>query len=274
MVTQKRTLGPIETRLLNQLAAGGRIVFSTAEARTALGDRGSKVNKVLYRLAQKGWLLRLEKSKYLLLPLEAGMDGLYSIHEFLIAAYLVEPYAIAYASALSYHALSDLVPDTVLVATTRRKREVVIEELGLRIQFVTIEPHKFFGSRPVIIEDQPVEITTASKTIVDGLDRPDLCGGLVEMVKGLSRYAADLPDWAELTADAMRLGNRTVLKRLGYLAELLDLDLGAWGERWRGEISPGETLLDPRYGRRGPFNGTWQLRLNVDRAQLLSWQRY
>ena len=272
-MTQKRTLGPIETRLLNQLAAAGRLVFSTAEARAFLGDRASKVNKVLYHLTKKGWLLRLEKGKYLLLPLEAGMDGLYTVHEFVIAAHLVEPYAIAYASALSYHTLSDLIPHTVLVATTRRKRELVIDDLGLRFQFVTVASHKLFGTHPMIIEDQPVEITTPSKTVVDGLDRPDLCGGIVELAKGLSRYAADDPDWAELTSDALRLNNRTVLKRLGYLAELLGLETGPWKERWRSEISPGETLLDPRYGRRGLFHGAWHLRLNVDNAQLLAWRR-
>lgn len=273
-MTQKRTLGPTESCLLNRLAADGRIVFSTAEARAALGDRSQNINKLLYHLTCKRWLLRLEKGKYLLLPLEAGMEGLYSVHEFVIAAHLVEPYAIAYASALSYHALSDLLPHTVLVATTRRKAKVTIKELGLTCQFVTVTSHKFFGFQSVTIEDQPVQITTPAKTLIDGLDRPDLCGGIVELAKGLKRHAADAPDWAQLTADARQLGNRTVFKRLGYLAELLGLEVGEWADRWRAEISPGETLLDPRYGRRGSYHAAWNLRLNVDKEQLIEWQRH
>ena len=35
-MTQERTLGPIETRLLNQLAADGHIIISTDQARMAL----------------------------------------------------------------------------------------------------------------------------------------------------------------------------------------------------------------------------------------------
>lgn len=272
MVTQKRTLGPTETRLLNRLAAGGQIIFSSEQARTALENGNQDVNKLLYHLTRKRWLLRLEKAKYLILPLEAGMEGQYSVHEFAIAAHLVQPYAIAYASAMSFHALSDLLPHTVFVATTRRKAPVTIEELGLRFQFITLAPHKFFGFQNVTIEEQPVRITTPSKTLVDGLDRLDLCGGIVELAKGFHRYIAQGGDCGQLTADAQRLGNCTVFKRLGYLAEVLELDIGEWRARWRAEISPGETLLDPRYGRRGPYHSGWRLRLNVDEEQLLEWQ--
>ncbi|MBN1137319.1 MAG: hypothetical protein JXM73_12090 [Anaerolineae bacterium] len=274
MMAQKRTLGPTETLLLNRLAAAGQIIFSTAQARAALGNGGQDVNKLLYHLARKRWLLRLEKGKYLLLPLEAGMEGQYSVHEFAIAAHLVQPYAIAYASALSYHALSDLLPHTVLVATTRRRAEVTIEELGLRFQFITLSTRKFFGSQTLMIEEQPVQITTPSKTLVDGLDRLDLCGGIVELAKGLYRYTTEGGDCAQLTADALRLGNRTVFKRLGYLTEVLGLEIETWQERWRAEVSTGETLLDPRYGRRGPYHAGWNLRLNVEKERLLEWQSY
>ena len=274
MMTQTRTLGPTETRLLNRLAADGHVVFSTEQARAALGNGRRDVDKLLRQLAVKRWLLRLEKGKYLILPLEAGMEGLYSAHEFVIAAHLVQPYAIAYASALSFHGLSDLLPQAVLVATTRRKTDVVITELGLRFRFITITSRKFFGAQAVTIEDQPVQITTPAKTLVDGLDHPDLCGGIVELAKGLSRYAQDDADWAQLTADARRLGNRTVFKRLGYLAEVLGLGADEWVGRWRTEMSPGETLLDPRYGRAGPYHAGWNLRLNVAKEQLVEWRRH
>lgn len=273
MMTRKRTLGPTETRLLNRLAADGHVVFSTAQARAALNGEGRHVNKLLHRLTQKRWLLRLEKGKYLLLPLEAGMEGLYGPHEFIIAAHLVEPYAVAYASAFSFYGFSDLLPHTVFVATTRRKAPLTVDELGLRFRFVTLTPHKLFSIHTVIIEDHPVRITTPSKTLVDGLDRPDLCGGIVELVKGVLHYAEDYADWEELTADAIRLGNRTVFKRLGYLTEVTEVEVGEWLDRWRTEISTGETLLDPRYGDRGRYDSDWNLRLNVSEDQLLEWQR-
>ena len=274
MMTKERTLGPTETRLLNRLAADGKVVFSTDQARAALKGPDQNVNKILYRLTHKRWVLRLERGKYLLLPLEAGTDGAYTVHEFVIAAHLVEPYAIAYASAFSFHDLFDLLPQTVFVATTSRKDDVVVQELGLRFRFVTLTPHKFFGFQAITIEEHPVQITRPSKTLVDGLDRPDLCGGVVEMTKAIQRYANQYGDWQQLTTDAQRLRNRTVFKRLGYLVELMGLDLGDWAERWRSQISAGETLLDPRYGRRGPYDSRWNLRLNVSEEQLLEWRHH
>jgi predicted transcriptional regulator of viral defense system len=274
MMTQIRTMGPTEARLLNRLAANGHIIFTTDQARAVLKIDDKDINKVLYQLTRKRWLLRLEKGKYLILPLEAGMEGLYSVHEFVVAAHLVHPYAIAYASALSFHAFSDLVPQAVFVATTRRKSDVTIEELGVRFRFITIRPHKLFGLQAVMIEEQPIQITRPSKTLVDGLDHPELSGGIVELAKGLNRYARAGADWAQLTADARRLGNRTVFKRLGYLSEILELDAGEWAERWRTEMSPGETVLDPRYGRQGSYRTDWNLRVNVPEEQLLEWRRH
>ena len=274
MMTQIRTMGPTEARLLNRLAANGHTIFTTDQARSVLDIDDQVINKILYQLTRKRWLLRLEKGKYLILPLEAGMEGLYSVHEFVIAAHLVHPGAIAYASALSFHELSDLLPRAVLVATTRRKADVTIEKLGVRFRFITIRAHKFFGLQTVRIEDQPIQITRPSKTLVDGLDHPELCGGIVELAKGLSRYVQAGADWAQLTADARRLGNRTVFKRLGYLSEILDLDVGEWAERWRTEMSPGETVLDPRYGRQGSYRTDWNLRVNVSEEQLLEWRRH
>lgn len=260
--------------MLNRLAAAGEVVFSTDEARAALGDGEQNVNKLLYRLTRKRWLLRLEKGKYLLLPLEAGMEGVYSVHEFVIAAHLVDPYAIAYASALTFYGLVDLLPQTVLVATTRRKADIVVDELGLCFRFVTLTSDKFFGLQTVIAEEQPVQITRRSKSLVDGLDRPDLCGGMVEMAKAVCRYARDSADWEQVTSDAWRLGNGTVFKRLGYLVELMQLEVGDWVERWRNLMSAGETLLDPHYGRRGAYHSGWNLRVNISEEQLLEWRRH
>jgi predicted transcriptional regulator of viral defense system len=273
-MTQERTLGATESRLLNHLAAEGQVIFTTAQARAILGKGSQDINKLLHQLTRKRWLLRLEKGKYLLLPLEAGIEGLYSVHEFVIAAHLVQPYCVAYASALSFHALSDVLPRVVFVATTCRKAEVTVEELGLRFRFITLAPQRFFGIQTVTIEEQPVHITTPSKTLVDGLDRPDLCGGIVELAKGIERYSRDGTDWAQLTADAQQLGNRTVFKRLGYLVEVLGLEVGGWLDRWQGEISVGETLLDPRHERRGVYHAKWNLRVNVGEEQLLEWRRH
>ena len=281
MSTQNiRTLTPNESRLLNTLAGEGRIIFTAQEARETLGAQETQTAQLLYRLTRKRWLFRLERGKYLILPLEAGMEGLYTVHEFITAAHLVSPYAIAYASALTFHGLTDQTSPVVFVATPRRRRDVTIPELGLRYHFVTLAPERFFGFQEIQLEEHPVTITDPPRTLVDALDRPEYCGGIVEAAKGLWRYLhtlqADAPhtldaSLEQLTGYAARLGNRAVFKRLGYLSELQNLPVTPYLERWRAEISTGISAVDPQAGPQGDYDTRWGLRLNVAPQTLLEW---
>jgi predicted transcriptional regulator of viral defense system len=66
-----RELGAREAEFLARLAAAGRTLFSTAEAQAWWGDAGYTAN-VLSRLVDQGWLQRLERGLFMLIPLEAG----------------------------------------------------------------------------------------------------------------------------------------------------------------------------------------------------------
>ncbi len=279
MVTQNiRTLTANESRLLNTLAGEGRIIFTAQEARAALGAQEAQTGQLLHHLTRKRWLYRLERGKYLIVPLEAGMEGLYTVHEFIIAAYLVSPYMIAYASALTFHGLTDQTSDTVFVATTRRRQNVSIPELGLRYRFVTLAEEHFFGFQETQIETQIVIMTDPARTLIDALNRPEYCGGIVEAAKGLWRYMHTFEtdtslslnaSLEQLTRYAARLGNRTVFKRLGYLSELQNLPVAHYLEPWRSEISTGMSYLDPKAGPHGDYNTRWGLRINVTPHSLL-----
>lgn len=267
-----RTLSEQESRLLNSLSVEGKRVFASSDARAVFGCERVNVNKLLSRLVQKRWLARLEKGKYLILPLEAGMEGDYTLHEFALAAHLLEPYAIAYWSALHFHGFTEQVLQTVFIASPKGRKDVAVEELGLHCRFVKVKDYKFFGIQPVWLEEHSVNVTDPTKTIVDCLDHPELCGGIVEATKGLYYYAQHREAAPErLTEYAVRMNNRTIFKRLGYLAETLHLLWHNHIEAWRAQISAGFSLLDPRQGHRGPYNTRWNLRLNVDTYRLIEW---
>lgn len=280
MSTQNvRTLSTQETQLLNTLSAAGKTVFTVEDALAAANGHSANLPRLLSGLTRKRWLLRLERGKYLILPLSAGMEGLYTAHEFVLASRLIEPYAIAYWSALHYHGLTEQVPHMVIVISPARRRDVVIPNLGFRCHFVSVAPERFFGHSTVLIDDQPVVITDPVRTVLDCLDRPDLCGGIVEAAKGLAGYArrADAQP-ARLAEYAARLGNQAVVKRLGYLAEQFDIPArfpdGGWSAAmtdWQRGLSAGFARLDPRLPAEGPYDRHWRLRLNVPPEQLLGW---
>jgi predicted transcriptional regulator of viral defense system len=68
-----------------------------------------------------------------LILLEAGPEAQWAEHEYLIATTLVEPYYLAYATALSYYGYSERQPNPVWITTTRRKRPTTIEGLTYRL---------------------------------------------------------------------------------------------------------------------------------------------
>lgn len=146
-----RTLGKRESRLLSSLSAAGYTVFTIEDARAVLDDSDANVRKILHRLSRKRWIRRLQRGKYLILPLAAGPEAQWAEHEYLIAASLVEPYYLAYATALHYYGYSERPLNPVVIATTRRKHPVTIE--GLTYSLVTIslaEPNTLLASLSVV----------------------------------------------------------------------------------------------------------------------------
>jgi predicted transcriptional regulator of viral defense system len=83
---------------------------------------------ILSRMEEKGYIERIEKGKYLIIPL-GSEKGKYTLHEFVIAFYLVEPSAISYWSALHHYGLTEQIPGTVFVQTPARKKKNLMEIL-------------------------------------------------------------------------------------------------------------------------------------------------
>ena len=75
---------------------------------------------MLSRLEKEGWIKRIERGKYLIIPLGREKDK-YTINEFLIGSLLVDPYAIAYWSAMNHYGSTEQIPNTVFIETTSRK---------------------------------------------------------------------------------------------------------------------------------------------------------
>jgi predicted transcriptional regulator of viral defense system len=266
-----RTLGERESRLLSSLSAAGHAVFTIEDARAIFDASDADIRKLLHRLHRKGWIRRLERGKYTVIPLAAGPEAQWAEHEYLIAASLVTPYYLAYATALHYYGYSERPLNQIIIATTRRKRPVTID--GLRYRFVTLTAHKFFGYVPIPLLESTVQMAEREKAIADGFDRPELVGGVLEAAKGLWFGSQEL-DWEKLVAYILRLQNQVAARRLGFWLELLDLG----DERLLSglEGGPGHSYarLEPSGAAGGPRNARWRLIVNVPERQLLEWREH
>ena len=258
-------LGPKEAEFLSRLAGEGRTIFTVEQARRFWGDAAYTTN-VLGRLENKGWLRRLERGTYLIIPLAAGPTRDWSESALVIAPYLIQPVAIAYWSALHYWNMTEQVPRTVFVQSTRRKHRRQIEVLGIPFCFITVVEAKFFGVVKRTLNGEPVYVTNREKTLLDAADRPDLSGGIGQLAQALRTAWADV-DWQRLDEYLTRWGTGSLFKRLGYLVETLELPLPDREEclaRWRHSLSSGIALLEPGRGSTGHIVTRWRLRVNID----------
>lgn len=266
-----RTLSEQESYLLSTLAAQGRTVFTIADARAVLDISDANLRKLLHRLYRKQWIKRLERGRYLLLPLAAGPEPQWAEHEYLIAAALVQPYYLAYATALHYYGYTERRSNSIIVATTRRKRPRAIG--GLTYRFVSLSPSRFFGYAPIPLLGQKVQMAEREKAIADGFDRPNLVGGVLEAAKGLW-FGSDELDWDKLVAYTLRLGNRVAARRLGFWLELLALAQEPLLSRLQVGRGHSYALLEPGGPAEGPRNGRWRVIVNIPEWQLLEWQEH
>ena len=244
--------------LIDQLASSGSI-FTFKDAQKILGANYFVVKVILFRLEKKGWIERIEKGKYMIIPLGAK-KGEYTLNEFIIASILVKPYAIAYWSALNHYGLTEQIPHTVFIQTMARKKKIKIEVFGVEYQIVRIKNEKFFGLRKEWIDETQIKITDKEKTVIDCLDKPQYCGGIVEVAKSLKN---DKYDKNKLSEYAKGIGNSGVIRRLGYLCDYLGIDIN---------ISPVKTrnylYLDPTMPHRGSKNAKWRLIINLGKKVL------
>ena len=251
--------------LVRALSEAGRHVFTVADARKYLSHDAS-LWLALTRLLKTGWIRRLKRGVYLIVPLEAGIARQWTEDVFVIACSLAQPAAVAYWSAMRHWNWTTQVPQTVLVQTTQRKWRYEKTILGVTYRFIPVVPGKFFGVRRERLGAKTFFVTDREKTLLDILDRPDLSGGMPEVLDAVAAASSEI-DWKRLDEYLDRFPNRTVLKRLGILADLLSLDIQDRKTRlarWRGMISAGVTLLDPGGSRTsGRINSGWGIRMNV-----------
>ena len=234
-------------------------IFTIDEAEEAFDVDRASLRVILSRLEDGGWIERVERGKYMVIPLTAR-KGEFTLNEFVIGSELVEPYAVSYWSALNYHGLTEQIPGTVFLQTTSRKKRRELRVFGVRYKIVKILESKFFGVEKVWIDNIAVNITDQEKTIVDCLDHPKYCGGVIEVAKALRNGVFDSDRLSEY---ARRIGNSGVMRRLGYLCGLLGIQIDLPVIDARNYL-----YLDPTMPKDGELDSTWRLVLNVELGEL------
>ncbi len=234
-----------------------------------LGIDTGRARRLLAGLADGGWLARVRRGWYIVVPIEASEPREWREDPWVLAATLFAPGYVGGWSAAEHWGFTDQIFRTIYVVagrTIRPRRQTV---QGTEFIIRTVPERTLFGTRRVWRGQVPVNVSDPHRTVIDVLDIPASGGGALHASEVLEAYfGSEHVDPARLLEYGDRLGRGTVFKRLGYLAErggIADADfVGAC----RSRITAGISRIEPDRPAGGPIVSRWNLRVNV--AQLAS----
>jgi predicted transcriptional regulator of viral defense system len=140
--------------------------------------------------------------------------------------------------------------------------------LGTEYRFVRCKPENFFGyTDHWATKTEKVQVSDLERTIVDGLKQPEYCGGFSEIAKGFWMRREDI-DPGKLVDYALKINVGAVMRRLGFLLELLEMEASRELERLRERLTMTYSILDPVMPAEGKFLARWRLKLNVSPEEI------
>lgn len=257
-------LGEAEREVLSALAALERPAVTADDVVRLLGKKRSAANLLLSRLARKGWLRRLRRGVYAVVPLSSRSGEPVVEQPFAVAMELFAPCYISGWTAAEHWDLTEQIFNAVVVYSAKPQRRALQHIGGVTYRVRHVPEEAIFGTSRIWSGTVAIEMATVHRTLIDVLDAPEMGGGGRQMLEIVQAYWKRRDEDAGTVLDlAARLGRGSIFKRLGFTAERFAQPADAWLEACRAQLSAGVSLLDPSGPRRGPIVSRWRLRINV-----------
>ena len=202
-------------------------------------------SQMAYQLKMDKKIEEIEKGKY---TLPEGSE-----YPYLIASRTVQPSYISFKTALSVY-ITKKVPDTKIyyVATPKRKRPIAFKKYNFR--YITLKPYKFFGFCQLNINGNEVAMAEPEKAIVDCLEETEYGPELIKLRYILKDFLGFI-SIKKLIKYAVRCHNKSLLARLGYLLETLDIDAPIREK----DLPKDYVKFDPAGDRQGKWIARWNI---------------
>jgi predicted transcriptional regulator of viral defense system len=245
-----------KTLLLNYIDEYGQYIFNLLEIENIFGAKYPSVFRAIKSLANDGLLINLQKGLY--------CKPSFS-NQYVLAYYLAPKGAVAYWSALSYYGLSTQFSNTIFVQTPLQIKSKVV--MGIAYQFILVKPNKAMQYEIIGRGNAKFAITSLEKTLVDCFDQMNYSAGWNELIKALYKGKFESQ---KLIAACEAVGNISVIKRLGYLLELMQKPNSKTFIKYaKAKTRQKYSLLDPSSEEGGSYHSKWKLRLNVSESDIL-----
>lgn len=243
-------------------------ILTVQEAAESLGLTPRRAAAKLARLHEQGWVVRLRRGLYYVLPLEAATAHQTTVLDpWPLAMALYSPAYIGGWSAAEYWGLTEQLFRSTFVVTGANIRNRNETFLGATFQLVRVDLARLGGVEAVWRGSAKVQLSGRERTIADALRNPSWVGGLRHLIEILTRYSSEDPSRLNrLGEEVLRQGSGAAAKRAGYIMEVLLGRLPNELAILRSHLSSGVIKLDPDLSRKGRLDKRWGLWVNSEVA--------
>jgi len=257
--------------LLSYFNDKGKVCFDSKTALKALPDtKDSTVRELLSDMTKRGLLMRIKDGVYYIIPYEENPETFMPDWHVMVK-YLVKDakHYIGYYSALQIHNLitQPSLKEQIVVAKQIRPSEIKIKDITF--QFIYHNESHFFGEKKTWIDNfNKVNCSDIEKTIIDCLFKPDYAGGIVEIARAIYSTKEKL-DYDKILEYAKKFNSQAVIKRLGYILELFEIQTNIIEELQKIKTAS-YVVLDTELPKIGKRNSRWSIQQNIDTETIKS----
>ncbi|MBI2136887.1 hypothetical protein HYU06_07490 [Candidatus Woesearchaeota archaeon] len=133
-------------------------VFTVRDLASLLNKKNNYAYLQAYRWKKKKLIYEIEKGKYTL-----------EEDPFLVSSWIVWPSYISGWAALHYYHLTEQLPFTIQVITTRKRKKRILNYGNTKIEFTRIKSSFLTGFRQVIYQQHEIFIAEKEKALIDAL---------------------------------------------------------------------------------------------------------
>lgn len=178
-------------------------------------------------------------------------------------------YYVGYQNAAQLHGVAEQMPLSISIITLNQRRPLHVG--NQKIDFRKISASNFFGIKKIKYSDVLLNVSDKEKTIIDCLERYNICGGIDEVARTISNAVEDISE-EKLLNYLEKFNSKPVLQRMGYILDKLlqngfDIDKKILTniEKLAGQKT---YLLEARTKENGRHSKRWKIIENIDP---LSW---
>ena len=239
-------LGKKERSQLGTVLKAAPAVITPKQVALTLQIERSKAAQLLALWRKKGWVSRIKHGVYIPISLQSSTTEIMADEPWIIAKSLFNPCYVGGWSAAEHWDFTEQIFNSVMIFTTKKVATRDMDLNGVRFTIKTIKPERIFGLKTIWLQNQKVEISDPSRTIVDAFNDPATVGGMRMAADMLDRYMRSEHKNLELLFESARkMKNTAIFKRLGFVFSVKWKDESKFIHNARKSIKSGYSQLDP-----------------------------